>query len=90
MKSKDNSEFERFKECEKQFKKSARQAKYKFEKKSFSEKNKKAFNSYLRTKTKPRAGVGSDFLANDSTTIQVSINQQVFGEPVSSVNISKR
>ena len=32
MKSKDNSEFERFKECEKQFKKSARQAKYKFEK----------------------------------------------------------
>ena len=59
-------------------------------KKSFYEKNKKAFNSYLRTKTKSRAGVGSDFLANDPTTIQVSINQQVFGEPVSSVNISKR
>ena len=55
-------------------------------KKSFYEKNKKAFNSYLRTKTKSRA----DFLANDPTTIQVSINQQVFGEPVSSVNISKR
>ena len=51
---------------------------------------KKAFNSHLLTKTKSRAGVGSDFSGTDPTATQLNINQQVLGEPVSGVNISKR
>ena len=114
MKSKDNSDFERFKECEKQVKKSVRQAKRRFEKNLSIKENKKAFNSYLRTKTKSRAGVGplkkdgklvsdnktmantlysffgSVFSDTDPTAIQVSIDQQIFGDPVSGVNISER
>ena len=58
MKSKDNSDFERFKECEKLVNTSIRQAKRKFEKNLSMKENKKALNSYIRTKTNSRAGVG--------------------------------
>ena len=74
--------------------------------------NKKAFNCYIRTKTKSRAGVGplkkdgklvsdnktnanilnrffgSVFSHTDPTATQVNIDQQIFGDQVSEINIS--
>ena len=111
MKSKDNSDFERFKECEKLVNTSIRQAKRKFEKNLSMKENKKALNSYIRTKTNSRAGgplkkdgklvsdnktnanilnsfFGSVFSDTDPTATQVNIDQQIFGDPVSEINIS--